>query len=247
MRASTSSSSSSLRGNGNHEPRNAGTNHGSQTIEPWSDSIRIPACPMDGRPIMAVGRRPSHADAASGDGRVGVLLAVARHVLGPRRAVPVAQLVAAGRVVVPAGGHRRRGRLGRRRRRRCGSGGAVVVSAPQPDEVGRCSSPTRCRSRRTGPTTCCPRRPASGAVPHPDGSLVAAGVDSAAADSPAADEAMAAVAAAVSSASDDRGAGALHVGRDVAARPARWRRPPSRQRTSRRASPRARPPRRSRR
>ena len=42
-----SSSSWSLRGNTNHEPKNAGTNHGSHTIEPASVSIRIPAWPID--------------------------------------------------------------------------------------------------------------------------------------------------------------------------------------------------------
>ena len=58
--------------------------------------------------------------AGSGDGRVGVLLAVARHVLGPRRAVPVTQFVAARRVGVPAGGHCGLGGWGRVRRLRPG-------------------------------------------------------------------------------------------------------------------------------
>ena len=53
MRASRSSSSWSLRGNGNHEPKNAGTNHGSHTIEPWSDSMRMPAWPSDVARIIA--------------------------------------------------------------------------------------------------------------------------------------------------------------------------------------------------
>ena len=45
----------------------------------------------------------------SGDRRVGELLARTRHVLGPRSAVPVAQLETARRVGIPAGRH---GRLG---------------------------------------------------------------------------------------------------------------------------------------
>ena len=56
-------------------------------------------------PTLPAGPGAARGCSASGDGRVGVLLAGARHVLGPRRAVPVAQLVAAGRVGVPPGGH----------------------------------------------------------------------------------------------------------------------------------------------
>ena len=37
----------SLRGNTNHDPKNAGTNHGSHRIEPWSVSIRMPAWPIE--------------------------------------------------------------------------------------------------------------------------------------------------------------------------------------------------------
>src|SRR5215211_6391220 len=82
--------------------------------------MRIPAWPMlvarSTRPVCGLGaavpRRPR-----SGDGWVGVLLAVARDVLGPGRPVPVAQLVAAGGIVVPAGRDRRRCRLARRRGR----------------------------------------------------------------------------------------------------------------------------------
>ncbi len=37
----------SLRGKTNHDPKNAGTNHGSQTIEPSAVSMRMPAWPSD--------------------------------------------------------------------------------------------------------------------------------------------------------------------------------------------------------
>ena len=183
-------------------------------------------------PLMPA--RPTGGRRRSGDGRVGVLLAVARHVLGPRRAVPVAQLVAAGRVVVPAGGHGRRGRLGRRRRRRCGRGGARRgLRTPTRRGACRCSTPTRCRSapdwphdvlrrRRRRPAPC-PIRTARWRPP-------ASG--SAAAEAVTGRGSRRLVGGRVGR-RRTTGAGALHVGRDVAARPARWRRRPSRQRTSR--------------
>ena len=68
-------------------------------------SMRMPAWPSDVARINGErGRRADDGPAAlrSGDGRVGVLLACPRDVLGPRRAVPVAQLEATGRVGVPA-------------------------------------------------------------------------------------------------------------------------------------------------
>ena len=47
MRASSSSPSWSLRGNTNHDPKKAGTNHGSHRIDPAAVSIRIPAWPRE--------------------------------------------------------------------------------------------------------------------------------------------------------------------------------------------------------
>ena len=158
--SSRSSSSWSLRGNTNHEPKNAGTNHGSQTIEPWSVSMRMPAWPSDVARIIAGDRGAAGGRVAgrSGDGRVGVLLAAARHVLGPRRAVPVAQLEAAGRVGVPAGGHRRASA-----RPTAGwSASAAVASRPSRGSPRPTRSPTtRRRSSwcRSATTTCRRSRP----------------------------------------------------------------------------------------
>ena len=43
----TSAGRVSLRGNGNHEAKNAGSNHGSQTIVTPRVRTRMPACPME--------------------------------------------------------------------------------------------------------------------------------------------------------------------------------------------------------
>ena len=99
----------------------------------------------------------------SGDGRVGVLLAGARDVLGPGRPVPVAQLVATGGVGVPAGRHRRAW-WARCRRPACWRPASMRTSR-------------RCRRRWTS-TSWRPSPDASvpvdaGAVPHPAGSLTA--------------------------------------------------------------------------
>jgi hypothetical protein len=81
-----------LRGNTNHDPKNAGANHGSHRIDPSTVSIRMPAWPTE------VARKPL------GNRRVGELLTGTRDVLGPGRAVPVAQLeTAGGSAYQPAG------------------------------------------------------------------------------------------------------------------------------------------------
>ena len=178
MRASRSSSSWSLRGNGNHEPKNGGH-------EPRVADDRA-VVGLDEDPGVAERRRAHHrrptlpassggsavpapgATRRSGDGRVGVLLAGAGDVLGPGRAVPVAQLVAAGRVGVPAGGHRRGGR------RRVGAAAAAVRGrlVDEPHAAG-------CRQldggRAPTPARRLPPSAAAGAVPQPAGSLTAAG------------------------------------------------------------------------
>src|SRR5262245_54887589 len=98
-------------------------NQGSQSTDPASVSTRIPAWPIDVARMIEEARwrrwRPVWQGTAggagdrrdSGDGRVGVLLAGPGHVLGPLRAVPVAQLVASRRIGVPAGGCGRGRRL----------------------------------------------------------------------------------------------------------------------------------------
>ncbi len=131
----------SLRGKTNHEPKKAGTNHGSQTIVPRSRLDQDAGVAERGGahrlrwllPARVHSRRPGR---ASGDGRVGVHLALAGDVLGPRVAVPVPQLVAVdGSGYQPAGDRggrargRRRGR-NRRRRRRGRLGGAGVRLPP---------------------------------------------------------------------------------------------------------------------
>ena len=67
-RGRSSAGSWSLRGNTNHEPKNAGTNHGSHRIEPWSVSIRMPAWPIDVARIGldAVGRSAPRATGPDG-------------------------------------------------------------------------------------------------------------------------------------------------------------------------------------
>ena len=47
MRSISSATSWSLRGKTNHEPRNAGRNQGSQTIDPSTVSTRMPAWPIE--------------------------------------------------------------------------------------------------------------------------------------------------------------------------------------------------------
>ena len=101
---SSSASSWSLRGNTNHEPKNAGTNQGSHRIDPAAVSMRMPAWPIEVAAACA---------GASGDRRIGVLLTGPRDVLGPLVAVPVPQLEATGRVGVPTRWRRGRGGGGR--------------------------------------------------------------------------------------------------------------------------------------
>ena len=177
IRASRSSLSWSLRGKGNQEPKKAGT-------EPRVADDRA-VVGLDEDPGVAERRRSHHRRSnlpitgearrgrpvGSGDGRVGVLLAGARHVLGPRRAVPVAQLEAAGRVGVPPGRDRRRARRAGRRARRAGltrrgpcraTGGRRRRAGPLPHELVEPGSVD------DGPQL--PALLAAGAAPQPDGS-----------------------------------------------------------------------------
>ena len=104
---------------GEREPRTEERRH-----EPGIAQDRDPAGLDQDAGVADRGRTHVRGAASrSGNRRVGELLTRTRHVLGPRRAVPVTQLVAARRVGVPAGRH---GRLGGGRLADAGSTAAPV-------------------------------------------------------------------------------------------------------------------------